>query len=309
MVLIAVGATQLLLAATAVVSIAGAIGYAAYRTVYTTSLAEERLEALTVAAETGGTDQRRDEIAVAKLAARFGKLAQSGGDVSEAEKIKATLLHAGYRSRRAPDIFGGLRFFGVLGMPVFCSPSVFFVSMPVALLIMTLGAAMGYYAPLIVLSSQASSRQRELMRAFPDALDLLVSGIESGLSLDQAFRRTAMEMANFSPTLSREFTLVTSEVSAGVERAKALTHLSERTGLPDISSFVSTLIQAERYGSSIGASLRMFSGITREKRMSRAEETAGGAGNRMTIVMILFFLPVLAVVLLGPTAIRIMSEM
>jgi tight adherence protein C len=171
---------------------------------------------------------------------------------------------------------------------------------------MLLGAVSGYYLPLLMITSQAQNRQASLLRAYPDALDLMVSSVESGLSLDQAFRRVAQEMKTVSPILSKEFTLVNSQVSAGIERIEALKRLEERTGLEELRSFVNMLSQAERFGSSISESMRLYSSVAREKRMARAEEKAGQVGSKLTVIMIVFFLPVLMMVLLAPSGIRIM---
>jgi tight adherence protein C len=133
----------------------------------------------------------------------------------------------------------------------------------------------------------------------------MVSSVESGLSLDQAFRRVAIEMKTVSPPLSKEFSLVNSQVSAGITRIQALRKLEERTGLEEVRSFVNTLTQAERFGSSVAASMRMYASVAREKRMARAEEKAGQVGSKLTIIMIFFFLPVLMFVLLVPSGLRI----
>jgi tight adherence protein C len=192
-------------------------------------------------------------------------------------------------------------------LPVAVSPLAFVVTdLTVAAFGMLLGAVSGYYLPLLMITSQAQNRQAGLLRAYPDALDLMVSSVESGLSLDQAFRRVAQEMKTVSPILSKEFTLVNSQVSAGIERIEALKRLEERTGLEELRSFVNMLSQAERFGSSISESMRLYSSVAREKRMARAEEKAGQVGSKLTVIMIVFFLPVLMMVLLAPSGIRIM---
>ena len=139
-------------------------------------------------------------------------------------------------------------------------------------------------------------------------MDFLVSTVEAGLGLDAAFRRVADELESTSPELAREFKMINHEVSAGVARTDALKHLAERTGLEEIHSLVNMLTQAERFGTSIAHSLRIFSDITRQKRMARAEEEAAKISPKLTVVMILFLMPTLMVILLGPAGINIKNN-
>ena len=143
----------------------------------------------------------------------------------------------------------------------------------------------------------------------PDALDLLVSCVEAGLGLDAAFRRVALEIETAAPELSREFQLVTHEVSAGVPRVEAMRHLEHRTGLDEVRSLVNMLSQAERFGTSIAKGLRSHARVTRQKRMSRAEETAAQVSPKLTVVMIITLLPCIFIVLLGPAGVKIFDFM
>ena len=176
---------------------------------------------------------------------------------------------------------------------------------PVVAVGVVLGATFGYYLPAIWVANVTNKRKRRLLSAFPDALDLLVSCVEAGLGLDAAFRRVAVEMETAAPELAREFQLVTHEISAGVPRVEALRHLERRTGLDEIRSLVNMLAQAERFGTSIARGLRVHSRMTRQKRMSRAEEEAARVSPKLTVVMILFLLPVLGMVLVGPALINV----
>ncbi|MCB9680271.1 MAG: type II secretion system F family protein [Alphaproteobacteria bacterium] len=297
-----------------VVVVITAIAFSVYTILFPVQTAADRLEQLTAAAETGEVQVDitglRDPTPLELIAARLGALAQSRGDQIDAdtEKLIKALKHAGYKNRRALDIFLGTRVAGALLLPVAISPIAFVMEIQAVAFAMVIAMAIGYYAPLIVLTNQAQNRQGELLRSFPDALDLLVSSVESGLSLDQAFRRVAHEMRTVAPGLAREFTFVNSEISAGVERLIALRHLEERTGLEEVRSLVNMLAQSERFGSSIADSLRVYSHVAREKRMSRAEELAGQVGSKLTIVMIIFFLPVLMLILLVPSVIRMFFE-
>lgn len=290
------------------------VAFSLYVVMFPVQTAADRLEQLTVAAEVKGPADitgSHEAGVLEQIAARLGQLSQSGdaeGGNAETEKTRLMLKQAGYRNRRALDIYHGLRLSGAVLLPVVVSPGVFFMELQAVAFAMLIAAAVGYYAPAVMLTNQSQNRQASLLRSFPDALDLLVSSVESGLGLDQAFKRVAREMISVAPDLAREFTMVNSEIAAGVERLNALKHLEERTGLEEVKSLVNMLAQAERFGSSVADSLRIYSAVAREKRMSRAEELAGQVGSKLTIVMIIFFLPVLFAILLAPSGIRMMSE-
>lgn len=304
MVLLALTSNQVFLITFIVTTITAAAAFSVYTILYPALTPDDRLEALTIAAESNGefgTDARAR--ALESLAARLGRLAENNdGDATEAQR--RTLQHAGYKNRRALEIFNGVRVAGAVLMPVFLSVVLFTQELTVVAGGIVIGIAMGYYLPVLILHGQATERQAELLRSYPDALDLMVSSVESGLSLDQAFRRVALEMRTVSPSLSKEFNLVNSQCSAGIDRITALKRLEERTGVEEIRSFVNTLAQAERFGSSIAASLRMYSQVAREKRMARAEQKAGAVGSKLTVLMIIFFLPVLMAVLISPVVLR-----
>lgn len=305
-VIAALTSAQILLILFIISTIVAASSFSVYSMMFPATTAADRLEALTIAAETGGAADliaERQARAVEALAARLGRLAQTD-DQDAAEQMRRLLMYAGYKNRRALEVFNGVRVAGAVVLPVVASLGLFQQETTVILFGMLLAAALGYYLPIMFLTGQAQGRQAELLRSYPDALDLMVSSVDSGLSLDQAFRRVAQEMRTVSPSLSKEFALVNSQVSAGIDRITALKKLEERTGVEEVRSFCNTLSQAERFGSSIAASLTMYSQVAREKRIARAEEKAGQVGSKLTVVMIIFFLPVLMLVLLSPTAIR-----
>ena len=137
---------------------------------------------------------------------------------------------------------------------------------------------------------------------------ILSSLVEAGLGLDAAFRRVAEEIEGTAPELSLEFQMVNHEISAGFSRVDALKRLQERTGMDEIKSLVNMLTQAERFGTSIARSLRIHSEVTRQKRMSKAEEEAAKVSPKLTVVMILFLLPVLMTVLIGPAMINVLNS-
>jgi tight adherence protein C len=171
---------------------------------------------------------------------------------------------------------------------------------------MCVGAAyLGLQAPMLFLRNAISKRQLSIKRAFPDALDLLLICIESGMSVEMAFRKVATEIVGQSIALSEEFTLTTAELSYLQDRKVAYENLARRTGLEGVKSVCLALQQAERYGTPLGHSLRVMAQENRDMRMNEAEKKAAALPPKLTVPMILFFLPVLFVVILGPTGIKV----
>ncbi len=171
---------------------------------------------------------------------------------------------------------------------------------------MCVGAAwFGMQAPMIFLKNAITKRQLQIRRAFPDALDLLLICIESGMSIEVAFRRVAIEIASQSVALAEEFTLTTAELSYLQDRKMAYENLAKRTGLEGVKSVCLALMQSERYGTPLGQSLRVMAQENRDMRMNEAEKKAAALPPKLTVPMILFFLPVLFVVILGPTGIKV----
>ncbi len=158
----------------------------------------------------------------------------------------------------------------------------------------------GFYAPIMYLNSKVKSRQSEISRAWPDALDLTLICVESGMSIEASFRRVSSEIGTQSIPLAEELVLTTAELSYLSDRRQAYENLSIRTGLKAVKEVATTLIQAERYGTPLGQSLRVLSQENRDYRMSLAEKKAAALSPKLTVPMILFFLPVLFVVILSP---------
>jgi tight adherence protein C len=163
----------------------------------------------------------------------------------------------------------------------------------------------GLQAPMLFLKNAISKRQLQIKRAFPDALDLLLICIESGMSVEAAFRKVSVEIVTQSIALSEEFTLTTAELSYLQDRKVAYENLAKRTGLEGVKSVCLALQQAERYGTPLGQSLRVMAQENRDMRMNEAEKKAAALPPKLTVPMILFFLPVLFVVILGPTGIKV----
>ncbi|MBC7579046.1 MAG: type II secretion system F family protein [Tardiphaga sp.] len=222
------------------------------------------------------------------------------------------LVMAGYRGQ-APYVT--FLFFRAVTPIVFLILSVLYVfviahmeqSTPVKIG-MCLGATwLGMQAPMIFLKNAISKRQMSIKRAFPDALDLLLICIESGMSIEVAFRRVSVEIGSQSIELAEEFTLTTAELSYLQDRKVAYENLAKRTGLEGVKSVCLALQQSERYGTPLGQSLRVMAQENRDMRMSEAEKKAAALPPKLTVPMILFFLPVLFVVILGPTGIKVAS--
>jgi tight adherence protein C len=182
-------------------------------------------------------------------------------------------------------------------------------SLPVKLGICIAAAYIGLQAPMMFLKNAISKRQLSIKRAFPDALDLLLICIESGMSIEVAFRRVSTEIVSQSVELSEEFTLTTAELSYLQDRKVAYENLSKRTGVEGVKSVCLALMQSERYGTPLGQSLRVMAQENRDMRMMDAEKKAASLPPKLTVPMILFFLPVLFVVILGPAGIKVAANM
>jgi len=178
-------------------------------------------------------------------------------------------------------------------------------SLTVKLGICVAAAYLGLQAPMLFLKNAISKRQLSIKRAFPDALDLLLICIESGMSIEVAFRKVSVEIAGQSVALSEEFSLTTAELSYLQDRKVAYENLAKRTGLEGVKSVCLALMQSERYGTPLGQSLRVMAQENRDMRMNEAEKKAAALPPKLTVPMILFFLPCLFIVILGPTYIKI----
>ena len=166
-------------------------------------------------------------------------------------------------------------------------------------------AFLGLQAPMLFLKNAISKRQLSIKRAFPDALDLLLICVESGMSVEVAFRKVSVEITGQSIALSEEFSLTTAELSYLQDRKVAYENLAKRTGLDGVKSVCLALMQSERYGTPLGQSLRVMAQENRDMRMNEAEKKEAGLAPKLTVPMILFFLPCLFIVILGPTYIKI----
>jgi tight adherence protein C len=226
------------------------------------------------------------------------------------EEARALLVQAGYRGQ-APYIT--FLFFRLVVPALMLVVSLFYVFVileidqpPQIKVGMCLAATyLGMHVPALFVKNKISKRQLSIRRAFPDALDLLLICVESGMSIEAAFKKVSLEIGTQSIALAEEFTLTTAELSYLQDRRQAYENLAKRTNLDGVKSVCMALQQAERYGTPLAHSLRVMAQENRDMRMSEAEKKAAGLPPKLTVPMILFFLPVLFVVILGPAGIRI----
>lgn len=235
-------------------------------------------------------------------------------NILEGENSREKLAQAGYRGQAPLVTFMFFRFV----MPFI----VFFVTLFYLFLIMHLswsplqkvgaafvGALVGFYLPDLFVNNMIARRQQSIMGAFPDALDLLLICVESGMSIESAFTRVAGEIGSQSAELAEELALTTAELSYLPDRRQAFDNLAKRCGHPGVKSVATALNQAEKYGTPLGQALRVTATENREMRMQEAERKAASLPAKLTVPMIVFFLPCLFVVIMGPAIIQISRAM
>ena len=220
---------------------------------------------------------------------------------SEMSKLQQRLVIAGYRSREAVVVFFGLRVVIAIAVFLICvSPLVKHSNLGVALA----ACGVAYVLPGMVLARMAKKRQHRIRLGLADALDLLIVSVEAGLGLDQAIQRVAEELAFAHPDLTDELKLINLEIRAGKARSDALQNLAARTGLDDVSSLVTMLVQTDKFGTSVAQSLRVHSDTLRTKRRQRAEEAAAKTGVKMVFTLVFCIFPAVWVVTIGPAVIK-----
>ena len=220
------------------------------------------------------------------------------------------LRQAGYRGHGPVVTFLAVRLIVPLVMLLIASAYVFLLlhleqPLAVKLGIVLIATGLGYYAPFLYVRSQIAKRQKAIRRAWPDALDLLLICVESGMSIEAALLKVSGEIGSQSVELAEELSLTTAEMSYLQDRRKAYENLGIRTGIENVRSVVTSLIQAEKYGTPLGQSLRVLAQDGRDQRMGEAEKKAAGLPPKLTVPMIIFFLPVLFAVIMGPAGIQI----
>jgi tight adherence protein C len=231
-------------------------------------------------------------------------------NITEQPELRKKLVRAGWRGQGPLISFTFLRVILPLGFSGFAallllgSPNV--RAAPMLILPICFAAGLvGFYLPSVLLTNAITRRQQDIQRKFPDALDLTVICVEAGLSLEAALTRVVEELGADAPALCEELALTNAELAFLNDRRQALENLAERAGTQPIRSLVTALIQSERYGTPLAAALRVVSQESRESRMAKAEEKAASLPAKLTVPMVSFFLPVLFMVLIGPTIIQV----
>jgi tight adherence protein C len=225
----------------------------------------------------------------------------------ELSAAKLNMLRAGYTGKNAVRMFHAIQFLlailflvGGLILALVKSMSQEMSGMDL-MLHSLLPCAIGYYIPRYWVNKRVKQRQTEIIQGFPDALDLMLVCVEAGQSLDQSIIRVGRESRAGYPALADEFDLVAQEVKAGKERISVLKDMAERVGVPDVASFVTTIIQSATFGTSVADALRVYSADMRDKRIMRAEEKANMLPTKLTLGTMLFTVPPLLVILIGPS--------
>ena len=229
-------------------------------------------------------------------------------DVDELSAIQLKLTQAGYQSRDAVRMFHFAQFaLGILGLILgvvyinFLSGGQEFTSQQLIMYTIGPGGA-GYMLPKYWVTRRVDERQQQIEEAFPDALDMMLVGVEAGQSLDQAIIRVAKELRVSYPAPADEFEIVSYEMKAGKDRTTVLRDMGTRCGVTDVSSFVTVMIQSQTFGTSIAEALRVYAGEMRDKRVMRAEEAANKLPVKMTLATMGLTVPPLLVILVGPSA-------
>lgn len=261
----------------------------------------------------GSVSRRRRQSSKQKVQAVIGKLGEHmierGG--RDMDRWTRKLVQAGFWSPEAPRIFFGARVAATVTLVLagLVTGAMLNLRLPVMLLMALWLGGLGWLVPSGYVGRRRRNRRTEISRALADALDLMVACVEAGIGLNQALARVAEEVRNISEALSAELVMVNLEIRAGTARDQALRNFAERTGVEDIENLVSTLIQTERFGTSVGRALRVQADTLRQKRRQRAEEAAAKTTIKLVFPLVLFVFPALFVVILGPAVIQVVRAL
>lgn len=268
------------------------------------SQAQRRVQAL-IPAAAGSSWQAT----VTRWAGPLAKLSTPEGDW-DASPLRLKFLQAGIRSEDAPLFYFAAKTVLPLGLGslAYLLLGQHLMGWDLLLALSSL-ALLGCYLPNLLLWLRSRARRRQIFEAFPDAADLLLICMEAGLGLDAAMTRVAQELVASSPALAEELHLSNLEIRAGATRERALQHLAMRTGVEEVGQFALMLKQAEKFGTRIGDSLRVYSDELRHKRMIRAEEAAAKIPTQLLVPLVLFIFPSIIMVVLGPAMIRILRTL
>jgi tight adherence protein C len=263
----------------------------------------------------GAQERERAPRGVARLASflrPFARLVKpSGGE--DLSRIQQSLVHAGYRTENAVEILLGVKLLlPLIVIIIFWQIDSHLetpLELPPAIAVAFISIAFAFFLPNMWLRSKIEQRKQMISEALPDAMDLLVTCVEAGLSLDAAMGRVAQELDLVAPVLAQEMKQTLLEIQAGVRRSDAFHRLSTRTGVEDLRTLSAMIIQTEMFGTSVSRALRVHAEGMRTKRMQRAEERAAMASVKMTIPLIMCILPSLFAVVLGPAVAAIAKKM
>ncbi|PQO24237.1 pilus assembly protein TadC [Rhodobacteraceae bacterium WD3A24] len=229
---------------------------------------------------------------------------QSAEEMSSA---RLQMMQAGYRSKSSVRTFHAIQFalgLGFLGLGLayaLVARATGELATSTMMLAILLPGVVGYYIPRYWVNKRREKRQQEITNGFPDALDMMLVCVEAGQSLDQSMMRVAQEMRAGFPALSEEFEIVNYEVKAGKDRVSVLKDMASRCGVADVASFVTVLVQSASFGTSLGDALRVYAAEMRDKRVMRAEEKANVLPTKLTLGTMVFTVPPLLIILIGPS--------
>ena len=252
-----------------------------------------------------GSLQHKDANSIAKSLVDRLNLQKALADDTLSEK----LIRAGLRGHAAQTMFYFYRAALPIGFGIAALIYILFINPELALHMKLAavvgGVAVGFYAPNIYLQNLADTRRTKIMSAFPDSLDMMLICVESGMSIEMALQRVGQEIATASVELAEEFALTTAELSYLPERRQAYENLARRTNHPGVKAVAMALTQAEKYGTPVGQALRVMAKENRDLRLAEAEKKAASLPPKLTVPMIVFFLPVLFAVIIGPALIQV----
>lgn len=234
---------------------------------------------------------------------------------AEYSAVKLKLMQAGYRSKNSVRIFHFLQFaLGILGLSLGGAYALYSMSQStvstqdIAIMVMGPGGV-GYILPKYWVTRRQAIRKEAIIHAFPDSLDLMLVCVEAGQSMDQSIMRVANELKSGFPELAEEYEIVSQEIKAGKDKNTVLKDMAERAGVPDISSFVTVLVQSQQFGTSIADALRVYASEMRDKRVMRAEEAANKLPTKMTLATMMLTVPPLMAILIGPSVYAIITNL
>ena len=235
------------------------------------------------------------------------------GEKAESSETRRRLRMAGFRGPAAPTTFVAVRLIAALALFLATLVYLYLVlrlEQPVLAVVMfaSLAGALGYFVPPLYVRNRIAKRQVEISRNWPDALDLMLICIEAGMSIENVFRKVAEEIGVQSPVMAEELSLTTAELSYLQDRRRAYENLGERTGVESVRAVVTSLIQSEKYGTPLARAIRVLAQESRDMRMAEAEKKAAALPPKLTVPMVLFFMPVLFAVIMGPAVIQILEQ-